>query len=272
MREPFFFPASDGLELFGTVTVPDEHAKEAPVVLFCPPFGEERQKVWRSTFLFSEVLAEHGYASMRFDYRGIGDSDGDMLDTSLDKMVEDTLTAHSLVKDKLQSDHIILLGIRLGAAVAVRSLDALGGARRCALWNPIVDGSRYFRELMRTEKMISLSRKIDESDQLSVDAPEGSVQVDADLISSEMVTQLKSLDLSDGPVSAEDIFITARSTDKREKADVEKLAVNARGQSCRAEVWTEEPGEYWTARSMHDAFFPEQTFSATVDWLQQGSG
>lgn len=270
-RDAFFFDSKSGNSLFGTTTTPSTKPDASTAIVFCQPFGEERQKAYRSTFLFAEKLADNGIPSFRFDCTGIGDSDGTLLDTDFDRMVVDTESAFDEARQRLQVDRLIPIGIRLGAPVALAALPGNGSSNSCILWNPVVDGSRYYRELMRTEMIIALARKKDtEADESNESIrPPGTVEIDADLMTEISVEKLKAVKLLDSALPVNRLLITTRDSDKPEIKTSTALHEHAISQNIDSSLWSGEKSEYWSARSMHDGFFPVATFEQTLTWLRQ---
>ena len=61
--------------LFGWLHWPDDGTARAGVVV-CPPSGYEAVCAHRTLRVVAERLAERGFAVLRFDYDGTGDSAG----------------------------------------------------------------------------------------------------------------------------------------------------------------------------------------------------
>ena len=70
---PFFFECC-GESLLGVLTVPDQPAPVAVVIVVGGP--QYRVGSHRQFLLLARYLAGHGFACLRFDYRGMGDSGG----------------------------------------------------------------------------------------------------------------------------------------------------------------------------------------------------
>ena len=122
----------------------------------------------------ARCLAEAGVASLRFDLRGRGDSEGESSGTDLDGMVEDLLAAVRFVRAETGIRRVVPLGICsggnvvLGGASLDRSLDGL------VLWStplfapqkPKTDRARrsafflveYARKALRRETWAKLFR------------------------------------------------------------------------------------------------------------------
>ncbi len=69
-------PVHFGPGLNGVLCLPDEVASDGRAVIFCNTSAEPRAGVGRFAVEASRSLASHGVASLRFDFAGIGDSDG----------------------------------------------------------------------------------------------------------------------------------------------------------------------------------------------------
>ena len=68
------------------------------------------------------ALAAHGVASLRFDKRGVGRSDGDYLRTSFDRETSDAGDAldRLRVADGVDPERVAVIGHSVGAAIAIR--------------------------------------------------------------------------------------------------------------------------------------------------------
>ena len=118
-------------------------------VLFCNPLFEERKSSQRALVDCARALCRDGFMVLRFDYRGCGDSDGDFSDFTLSDWIADTKAASQLLIDRAGTASFSLLGLRLGANLAVRStVDGLS-PESLILWEPIPDGSTYIEHELR---------------------------------------------------------------------------------------------------------------------------
>jgi alpha-beta hydrolase superfamily lysophospholipase len=138
---------SDGLNLSGIVhTPPDLRAGERRAV-FLVLHGFGGNKEGHGQIVIAEQLAKWGYVTMRFDYRGCGESEGERGRILCLDQVADTSNAVTYMASRPEVDpkRIALVGSSFGAAVAVYT----GGAdtRVAAVissggWG---DGERKFR-------------------------------------------------------------------------------------------------------------------------------
>jgi len=269
MNEAFFFAGSSPgvATLFGICTSPVKSNASDIGVLFCHAFSEERQKSYRSTFLFAQELSKAGIPSMRFDYGGTGDSQLDLRDISIDSMTDDTICAFTEAKRRLGVQKLAVLGIRLGAVMALGASLKLPDLDTLLLWNPIVVGKSYYRDLSRTELMIRLGSN--ESGNSKTDVPDGFVELDAEFISPSMVDQLKNIDLAESDFSITRCFVAGRENDTVELKQIDRLVQHLHNNNVATTSWAEEERDYWTSESMYAAFHPRKSFDASLAYLRQ---
>ncbi|MCG7611342.1 MULTISPECIES: serine aminopeptidase domain-containing protein [Mycobacterium] len=131
--------------LFGVVHVPDGGIARAGVVI-CPPLGRQHLDTYRGLKLLAQQLCARGFAVLRFDYRGTGDSTGaQCLDSAVDDYVESIRTAVGYLRAcGLQS--VSLVGLRAGALLAATAAPSIDGLEGLVMWDPVTDGRRYLRE------------------------------------------------------------------------------------------------------------------------------
>ena len=87
--ENFFIPLKDGSQVAAKLWIPeDAEKKPVPVVMEYIPY-RKRDFTARRDAQTHAYLAGHGYASIRVDCRGAGDSDGIMHDEYLEQEQDD---------------------------------------------------------------------------------------------------------------------------------------------------------------------------------------
>jgi pimeloyl-ACP methyl ester carboxylesterase len=92
------------------------------------------------------ALAERGFAVLRFDYYGTGDSPGSLEQSSLELWEANIKSAVSALKKRSSVTQVSLCGLRLGARLALHVSDDIA-LRRLVLWDPILDGTAYVQRL-----------------------------------------------------------------------------------------------------------------------------
>ena len=75
-EEAFFFE-NQGERLFGILHTPADPSKGDGIV-FCDPYGEEKHFARRVLANFARRVCAEGFHVLRFDYRGNGDSQGEL--------------------------------------------------------------------------------------------------------------------------------------------------------------------------------------------------
>ncbi len=66
----------------------------------------------------TEGLAQHGIATLRFDFTGLGHSDGDFSDSNFTSSVQDFIAAAHMLRDEYEAPEIVV-GHSLGGAIAL---------------------------------------------------------------------------------------------------------------------------------------------------------
>jgi pimeloyl-ACP methyl ester carboxylesterase len=149
--QPIFFGKS-GQQLFGVYHPPLQRRSPAASALLCYPAVQEYMRThWAFRKLAAE-LAREGVHVLRFDYHGTGDSSGAGADGSVARWVSDVATAAAELADLSDVARPSLIGLRLGAALAVLAAQKGLKVKDLVLWEPAVDGASHLAELAAIEK------------------------------------------------------------------------------------------------------------------------
>ena len=115
-------------------------------VVICPPFGFEYIHSHRSLLHLADDLARGGSVTLRLDYVGTGDSEGDGLTPSLvERWISTIEAAAGAVAALTGQRSATLIGLRLGALLAGAATWRIP-VRRFVGWHPVVVGRKYVRE------------------------------------------------------------------------------------------------------------------------------
>lgn len=143
---PFFFER-DRHRLFGILHAAQGQLRGAFV--FCHPFAEEKLWAHRTYVSFAREVAARGYAVLRFDMTGHGDSDGQFARADVDTYLADVRRAVDEVASRVPTGTPLgLLGLRLGAALAAQAADNDPRIANLILWEPVTDGAKYGQEVL----------------------------------------------------------------------------------------------------------------------------
>ncbi len=143
-----FYFGSEAEPLFGWLHRPAPGSLAGLGVVICNPFGFEEVCAHRSLRRLAEAAAAVGIPTLRFDYAGCGNSAGDEFDA--DAVGRWTRSIHQAVECLRRASgvaQVVLLGVRLGAAlasVAAVQRDDVAGLVAVA---PVVRGRAWLREL-----------------------------------------------------------------------------------------------------------------------------
>lgn len=143
--EPFFFGFA-GQSLYGCLHVPATGSYRRTGVVLCQPIGDEYVRAHRACCQLAQRLASNGFPVLRFDYSGCGDSAGDEDQASMQQWTDDVVTAGREVMSRFQSPRLCLIGIRLGAALALRAASEFSDVT-LVLCDAVADGEEYLRSL-----------------------------------------------------------------------------------------------------------------------------
>lgn len=138
---------SAGLKLSGVVNTPDDLRPGERRAAFLVLHGFGGNKDGHGQMVVAKQLTEWGYVTLRFDFRGCGESEGEHGRIICLDQVADTRNALSYLatRPEVDAERIALLGSSFGAAVAVYTGGAderVAAVISCGGWG---DGERKFR-------------------------------------------------------------------------------------------------------------------------------
>src|SRR5262245_21122333 len=172
---PMWLSTANG-SLYAVECVPHGVVSLPPVVIAAPD-GEEHAWAARTLVTVARALAHHGCTTYRFDYLGQGESEGEFEATTWPSRVAD-LDAAVQMAGRRTGQMPIVLGVRLGATVALATVKRgtpLGGL---ILWEPVVDAAQYVHQLLRVNvstQMVALGRIERDRSELIADARRGGI-------------------------------------------------------------------------------------------------
>uniref|UniRef100_Q07QZ8 OsmC family protein n=1 Tax=Rhodopseudomonas palustris (strain BisA53) TaxID=316055 RepID=Q07QZ8_RHOP5 len=112
--ERFRFPGSDGVELSAALDLPDTAPKAFALLAHCFTCSKDNLAARR----IARALTDHGIAVLRFDFTGLGLSDGEFANSTFSSNVDDLVRA----ADHLRQSHrapALLIGHSLGGAAVL---------------------------------------------------------------------------------------------------------------------------------------------------------
>lgn len=127
-REAVVFRNRDGLKLFGILHRPPPAAERDVGVVFLSPGVKTRVAPHRLYNKMTESLLRQGYPVLRFDFYGLGDSEGELSEPLLadlyasvqdGRYVEDTFCAMDWMQQRLGVKRFVLAGLCGGALTGI---------------------------------------------------------------------------------------------------------------------------------------------------------
>lgn len=155
------FVPIDGARLFVACWSPTR-APRAQVV-FVSAFGDEAPQMRRSMRLAAEAMARSGVRAWIHDFYGTGDSEGEHADATVERWERgvDAMVAHvrgdggagpgtvpGAGAEAAADPPVLLLGCRLGSALALRAADRVAAAG-VLCWAPVLEGRMQLSALTR---------------------------------------------------------------------------------------------------------------------------
>lgn len=149
------------------------------------PLAEERKGCVRPLFELGGILAGYNIELLAFDYSGTGESPGEFSGITWDTLLRDCQAAVSWNRQDAPDHNLAILGIRLGARLALELLPEMDKTIPLALWEPVCKCGKWFNDLRRRSNWRSTGNG---------QTTDGAVDIDGYLFGSEMVRSIKERD------------------------------------------------------------------------------
>jgi dipeptidyl aminopeptidase/acylaminoacyl peptidase len=135
---------NEGQKIFGILHRP-LHKTKSPAVLMCHGLAGHKTGKYRLYVLLAEKLALAGIASLRIDFRGSGDSEGDFNDMTLEGEVSDALKGLEYLETSpyIDNKRIGIFGRSVGGIVALIAANQHRHISSLATWAPLFDGHQW---------------------------------------------------------------------------------------------------------------------------------
>ncbi len=251
-RHPLYFGEGSAATFGWYHYAPQPIARDCVAVL-CSPIGPEYTRSHRTVRHLADRLARAGIPAMRFDYHGVGDSPGEERDPDrLEHWKRSIATAVHHAKLVSGCERVCLIGVRLGATLAALDADETG-ADLVVLWNPVVKGRSYAREL----QVMAMSAK-----NASAGSDDG-IESAGFRVSAETLAAIKSIDLTHARFKpGARVLLVGRDDMTGDRAFAEHLE----GTGIPTDGVT-APG--WNAMMADHQFteVPEQALATITDWV-----
>ena len=157
IRTHFYFGPKDK-QLLGWLHTSKKSLIRDQSVLVCQPLGLEYMNAYRSMRYMADYFALSGFATLRFDYHGTGDSSGgNYNEDRMPDWINSISVAYKELEKITGNSKIGLFGFRMGATLAcVAAINQRFDFM--VLWAPIEKGRRFLKEIKTLQKMSANSR------------------------------------------------------------------------------------------------------------------
>ena len=115
-REKVTFIGSSGEDLAGLIELPDTEPKAIALFAHCFTCGKDMAASSR----IARHMVSNGFGVLRFDFTGLGNSDGDFANTNFTSNVEDLLHAAEFLREEFEAPQI-LIGHSLGGTAVLHA-------------------------------------------------------------------------------------------------------------------------------------------------------
>lgn len=138
-----------GQQIFGILHRPVIDEKP-PIAVILHGFASSKHGSNRCYVTLSEALAKAGIASLRFDFRGSGDSEGKLSEITFEDLITDAafVIENLEVIEDIDTQRIALFGASLGGAIAILAAARTGKIKTMALWAPVASGELWYRDFL----------------------------------------------------------------------------------------------------------------------------
>jgi len=161
MQKPVVFK-SGKYDVYGVLHLPSavRAYRSVPAVIFCHGFGGTKVGSHRIFVKMARVLEKHRIASLRFDFRGCGDSGGDFINSTISGYVKDAASAVDFAVSQygINKTRAGLLGLSLGAVVASYIAGRNLRIKALALWSPVGDLLEEVQQIKKTAEFKRIKR------------------------------------------------------------------------------------------------------------------
>ncbi len=136
--EQFIELEDNGGRMAGVLHLPEQAAGPCPAIVYCPGKNGERYEVHRLAVKFARRLAEQGIAFVRFDYYGMGLSDGHYYEVTTSTKVSNATVAYeyAAAHPAIDEQRIAFLGFSDGARIALMAANRTD-VDSLLLWSPL---------------------------------------------------------------------------------------------------------------------------------------
>nr|HEX4315325.1 alpha/beta fold hydrolase [Kofleriaceae bacterium] len=246
--------------LFGWYHAP--HGAPRAGVVICNPIGDDDIRAHRTLRHLAEQLAAAGFAALRFDFSGTGDSRGDERAPDLvARWQADIGVALDEVRARSGAPALALVGLRLGATLAATVAAARDDVASLVLWSPYETGEAFVTDATRIDQM----RRSLEPDSFACEPDDwqpGGEEASGFLLAPSTIAGLRVIDLGQLPKLAARAFVVGThnvSGDDRLRTRLAALGATP--------TYRHMPGFRFLMTAPQKSEVPRPVLDAIASWL-----
>jgi len=245
--------------VFGWLHRPARETAATAGIVICNPFGNEALCAHRSIRHLARSAAAAGFASLRFDYDGTGDSAGHCFEPQrLAAWLASVNGAIDSMRELTGVERVYLAGFRLGATIAALACHERRDLSGLIAIAPVVNGGAYVRELRLLQRAMDARREVTSPERA------GYLESAGFLMSTETQAELRGIDLNRlSAAPCERILVLDRAEMPIDLALVP--AWRARGATVERRV---VHGYTEMMLDPHESVVPEELLAAALQWLR----
>ncbi len=233
-------------------------------VVLCPTFGHENMIAHRGWRRLAEQLAARGFHVLRFDYPGTGDSAGS--DADPDRLAAwrgGIADAVRHLRETTGTGSVILVGLRLGATLALLAAEAIDGVDGIACLAPVLSGRSHVRELSLLAKTWRAINLLPEDTR-----PADHLDVVGDRLTAQTLADLSRLDLDHLDLNRPRLRPASVLLMQDGGARAAALAARLEAQGCQVSQQS-FPGAVDYLQDAPSSRIPDLAFDRVVQWCEQ---
>lgn len=140
---------NNGQKIFGILHRPT-CCENPPIVVTMHGFASSKHGSNRCYVTLAENLAKAGIATLRFDFRGAGDSEGNLSELTFEDLISDALKMIDAVDriEQVDAGRVGFFGASLGGAISILAQARAKRAKALALWAPVASGELWYRDFL----------------------------------------------------------------------------------------------------------------------------
>ena len=230
-------------------------------VVICNPLAEQAIRAHGTLKNLSVRLCRDGFHVLRFDYSNTGNSGDSTEGPLISRWLEDVDAAIALARSMPGVDHIALIGLRFGAALAGTAA-LKNSVDRLVLWDPQLHGKKTLEQLANDHKDY-LQAEIGDSRYQPLNQGEEALGLP---LTQAFKAELADFSTDGVPIPRDTVMVLSRESSE----DVVNLSESFDYPAGHITVSQFDAADWDTDEALNMATLPVNVIAAVVDYLSEG--